>query len=363
MRNSATLSRAAEGSATVNAMLTRPVQPLPPGAALARYAKALRWGADFAAQEFPDSPQVGAALELRQRAAVSAVSTGSAPDLISVGIWDPQTALLLQAVDAFEAARGKMREIPFTTATPREIGTGTVGNWVDETTAKMVLSYAFDSLTLGPSLIGGIVVLSDELLRDRRSDPLIRSLILGTLGRTTTQLFLDLTATSTTAHPGSITSTGTAITATGDVAADLASMLAAITTTGAGLAWMVAPADLAYIAAHINAPDVPKTLLGLPVILAPNAPSHQVTLADLSEIAYAAAPLAIELSRQGTVEMDDAPTMSTGGNGSPAGATGTVVVSMFQTNCVAFKLTRFVNWSVVRDGAVSYCVMNAGSPA
>jgi HK97 family phage major capsid protein len=311
---------------------TRSVAPLTAGIALARFAKALRLGAEFAQREWPDAPHVAHALTLRMKEDAGAMSMSGTPDLVAVGIWDQTTTVLLQGVDAFEAARPRMREIPFNVAAPRELSTGTVGGWVDETTAKPVLSFAFDNVLLPPAVVGGIVVLSDTLIKDRRTEPLIRDRLLATLGRTSTRFFLDPTATATAAHPGSITSTGTAITTTANVAGDLASMLAAITTSGAGLTWILSPLDLAFIAANVNAPDVPRTLLGLPVILAPQAPSHQVTLADLSEVVYAALPLAIDLSRASSLEMDDAPTQTAGAAGSPAGPVGTVVVSMFQTN-------------------------------
>jgi len=69
---------------------------------------------------------------------------------------------------------------------------------------------------------------------------------------------------------------------------------------------------------------------------------------DLAEVAYAAAALDADLSDQATIELESAPTS---------------MVSLYHTNSIAYILSRYANWSVVRSGAVAYMVINAGSPA
>ena len=299
----------------------------------------------------PTRPRLRYALALRQKAAIGAIAT-EASSLVAAGLFDAATALLLQRQSAFEAARHAMHEVPFHVPTPRQLAGGTGGDWIAEGGAKIVIAEMFDNVRLAPHAIGNLVVLTDELLRHPHAEVVIRDMILGTAGRTETQKFLDPEVAATADHPASITNTGTAITATGDIAADLSSMLAAITAPSAsGLTWIVSPLDLAMIAAAVSAPDVPRTLLGLPIVLAPNAPAHLVTLAALGDIAYATRPLEIDLSSQASVEMDGEPVMSAGATGSPAGATGTVVISLFQVNAVAYRVVRWADWAV-RDGAV-----------
>jgi hypothetical protein len=58
--------------------------------------------------------------------------------------------------------------------------------------------------------------------------------------------------------------------------------------------------------------------------------------------------IAVDLSREASLQMDDAPTMD---SDTP---TGTSVVSMFQTNSVAFRAERTINWKRRRDEAVVY---------
>jgi hypothetical protein len=60
----------------------------------------------------------------------------------------------------------------------------------------------------------------------------------------------------------------------------------------------------------------------------------------------------MDLSREASLEMDDAPTMDAGSLGSPAGAVGSTVVSMFQTNSVALRCERYIYWTRRRNAGV-----------
>jgi hypothetical protein len=344
-------------------MITRPVSSLPPGVPFVRFLKGLKYGPEFA-EQFRDSPQVAHALELRTKAAIGGMVSDDAPDLAQLGIYDPATALLLAGVSAFEAASSRMRRLPFNVSVPRETTAGTGGGWVLEGAALPVVSYGFDLLKFSPARLGSLFVASDELLRAPQAEAVLLAAALGAQGRAESAAFLDPTVAAVGNAPASITFGAPAITATASMSADLASMLAAITTSGRGLTWLARLTDLAAIGAALGAaaPDLPRTLLGVPVIVTPNAPAGQVTLADLSEVAYAAAPLEADLSDQATIEMESAPTNAISA-GSPAAPVPTNAISLYQTNSVGYKLSRFLNWAAVRDGAVAYMVMNTGSPA
>jgi hypothetical protein len=56
----------------------------------------------------------------------------------------------------------------------------------------------------------------------------------------------------------------------------------------------------------------------------------------------------IDASREASLEMSDAPT------GTSVTPTGTSLVSMFQTNSIALKAERFVNWKKRREGAAQW---------
>ena len=341
-------------------MLTRPVTRLPDGVKLARYAKALRFGSEYARAQFRDTPEVAEAVAaIRTKAAVSAISTGAAPSLVQLGIYDPATAVLLAGQSAFEAARGRMRELPFNTPTPREADAGTAGAWVPEGAGLPVVSYFFDRVTLSPTLAGSVVVVTDELLRNPSAEATLRNAILRRQGRTESDLFLSPTLVPPTDAPLPITQQGIAITTTGDVGADLATMLAAISTLGSGLTWIAGPRSLGYIASAGF--DVRGgTILGLPALVVPTVSMGLVVLADLAEITYAASPLDVDLSTETAVQMDNAPSNASIA-GSPLVPTPTTVVSLYQTNSTGLRVMRFLNWSVP-EGAVVYCMMNTGSP-
>jgi len=60
----------------------------------------------------------------------------------------------------------------------------------------------------------------------------------------------------------------------------------------------------------------------------------------------------IDVSREASLEMDDQPVMETGALGSPGGPAGSALVSMFQTNSMAIRCERYINWARRRSTAV-----------
>jgi hypothetical protein len=68
----------------------------------------------------------------------------------------------------------------------------------------------------------------------------------------------------------------------------------------------------------------------------------EVFLADDGQVA-------IEVSTEAAIQMLDNPT-----NASTGGTTETTMVSMFQTNSMAIKATRFINYAKRRTQAVAY---------
>jgi hypothetical protein len=183
---------------------------------------------------------------------------------------------------------------------------------------------------------------------------------LGALGSFIDHDFLSPTVTGTASNPASIVAGGTLVSSTGMTAAamttDFGNLIAAITTSGRALVWIMRPTTMARVALVLGAAasDVPRTLFGVPIIASSNSP-QQITLADAGEIVFADdGGFEISLSRQASVEMESEPIGSSIADGSPAGTTATNLVSLFATNCVGTRLTRWVNWEVVRSGAVAY---------
>ena len=92
---------------------------------------------------------------------------------------------------------------------------------------------------------------------------------------------------------------------------------------------------------------------GIPVIVSNFVPKtaggSRFILVFASEIYVADdGVVTIDASREASLQMDDAPTMN---SGTPTAATG--MVSMFQTNSVAIRAERYINWAKARAGAVA----------
>ena len=82
-----------------------------------------------------------------------------------------------------------------------------------------------------------------------------------------------------------------------------------------------------------------------PIIALINAP--QIFLADDGEVT-------ISTSSEASIQMLDNPT-----NASTGGTTPTSVVSMFQTNSLAIKAVRYINWAKARATAAQYIANTA----
>jgi hypothetical protein len=341
------------------------LRPDPPGSAFARFAIAKRFGAEYVRQKFPSTPQVADALEVAiTKAVVPGSTTFNAPDLAALGVTDQATALLLGTFDAFEACSGagRMPSRPFGQSFARELSAGMAGGRIKQGVAMPIKSGIFDTVKFQPSRIGAIVTLTNDVLRmGLGAEAAINTALLGGLGLAETTEFLDPSVAADGDAPASITHGATLVPWDGNAERVLSLMLAAISTPGVGLAWIARPRDLAILAAQLGgAADLPRTLLGLPIIPAPNAPSGQVTLADLAQIPYAAGPLELDLSEEATLEMED-PTTNAVADGSPDAPVPTQVVSLYQANAVAFKISRLSNW-LATSGSVAYTVV-AGSPS
>jgi hypothetical protein len=126
-------------------------------------------------------------------------------------------------------------------------------------------------------------------------------------------------------------------------------MLAAITTAGRGLTWIMKPTTAYRLAATIGgtaAADIPRTLFGIPMVLSINSP-QQVTLVDASQILYSDdGGIDIAVSDEASLQMDTSPT-------DPAVA-ATVFQSLWNNDLWAVRVTRWLAYLRAQTGAVSY---------
>ena len=153
---------------------------------------------------------------------------------------------------------------------------------------------AYDAVSQEAYKAQTIVVFSNELLAlgNSAAERTVRESMIAGVGAFLDAQFLTNTVTLVAnTRPAAITNGATAVTSTGTTAAqmlaDLAGLLAAVTTPGAR-AWVMRPTTAYRIAATIGgtaAVNVPQMLFGIPLVLSANSPSH-VTLLDPSQILY-----------------------------------------------------------------------------
>ena len=355
---------------------------LPKGTEFARYAKCLAAAhgsrseaLEIAKTHYPDMPRLHTVLK-------AAVAAGTTTDSTWAGaLVDYQHF----AGDFVEYLRpmtilGKfgqngipeLRRVPFNIQVPTQTSGGS-GYWVGQGQPKPLTKFDFDNILLTWAKVANIAVLTDELVRfsNPAADVLVRNALAEALQARLDTDFVDPTkAAVANVSPASITNGLTAITSTGvdadairvDVAAVMAPFLAANLTPTNGV-WIMAATTALRLSLMRNSlgqkefPDI--TMLGgyfegLPVIVSQyvhNSTSGgaMVILANASDIYLSDdGGVTIDASREASLQMLDNPT-----NASSDG-TATTMVSMFQTNSIAIRAERMINWKKRRSAAVAY---------
>ena len=179
--------------------------------------------------------------------------------------------------------------------------------------------------------------------------------------------------------PASITNGITAIQSTGnsaaavraDIKAAFAAFIAANNAPTSGV-WVMKTTTALALSMMTNTltsePEFPSitmnggTLAGLPVVSSEYVPVSAsptgdfVVLVNANDIWFAdEGGIAIDMSREATLEMDNAPTGAASALvGSPSNPTAhsNIVVSLWQTNCVGFRAERTLNWARRRESSV-----------
>jgi HK97 family phage major capsid protein len=342
------------------------VSSLPDGTALSRYLMVLGESrgdshrALLLAEQWPTTPTVKATFDLAIKGAVAPGTTSDATFAGPLAVHGIAAEALqaLRGASILGALEGRFRRIPFRTTVPREIGNAG-GAWVGESLATPVAATAFDSLSQEAYKASVIVVLSRELLRigDPDAERTVRQTTVAGVAAVLDSQFLTSTVTLIAGtRPAAVTAGATAITSTGSTAAqmnaDLAAMLAAVTTPGP-LVFVMRPGTAYRIAATIGgtaAVNVPLSLFGVPLVLSANSPA-QITLLDPSQILYSdTGAIDISASEQAAVQLDDAPADPT--------VSATVLTSLWQANLWGLRVTRWISYLRTQTSAVSYMTVS-----
>lgn len=264
--------------------------------------------------------------------------------------------------------QGRLRRLPFDTPVLVQ-NSGGQAAWVQEGSAKPVTQWSYSKTKLEPLTVAAIAAATRQQLMRASvdADMLFRDELARAVGSTMDSTFATPSiAAVPDESPGSIFNGVAALTPNGDtgiigVRCDIATMLNAHNDANLnfdGLFWVMSGRNAIALSQMTNEignlayPTVTPTggtLAGFPVIVSNYAPADFVALVKGSEIYYGdEGGLDVAVSDQASLVMDNDP------GGSSTTPTGTQVVSMFQTNSVAFRVERFVNWQRRRDQAVAW---------
>jgi HK97 family phage prohead protease len=307
-------------------------------------------------------------------------------DLRRLETMNLQTVKAIDGTDPAKASQSRqgtiigripgLRRVPFKIKIPRQTGAATVG-WVGEGKIKPLSQLAFDTVTLEIAKIAGIIVLTDELVRE--SSPAAEGLVRDELAAAVVQYmdsqFVDPTKASNDVSPASVTYGVTPVTATGTTASalrqDVRTLMATFLSTNSQLGsavWIMTQETALGISLMMNTlgqPEFPGismqggTFLGIPVITSEGVPAtggsptdgFPIILVNAGDILLADdGQVTIDASREASLQMDSAPD-------SPETAS-TVMVSMWQHNMMAVKAERYINWTKRRSTAVGF-IQNA----
>jgi hypothetical protein len=299
---------------------------------------------------------------LFRRDGIGAISTGSG----LVG-EDQFGQAFLAEVEPYTAL-GKLAYTPVPTwvKVPRAGASGVTAIWLPEGRAIPVYKGNFESLTLaGDPKVAAAMVFSKELAgsSDPAAEGVFGTMLRNAVVRGSDQALLDPALAATADTPASITNAAPTVASSGAtpdaIVADLAALSAILTDAGlpfVGRSYITSGsiaeylAGLRYPSGVLAFPGVSMaggTLEGLPLAVSDECGS-QIVLVHGPSLLVAAGDIELSATTQATLEMRDDPVAD---SEAPAGASQ--LVSMMQTNSVALRCIRFLNFVVGRTDAVA----------
>jgi HK97 family phage major capsid protein/HK97 family phage prohead protease len=356
-----------------------PEEKLPPGIELSKYvicrAAALKTGVsalELAKHHFPGLTRIQTLLKEVVPAGSTLDSTWAGPlvyptNLVSEFIEYLRPQTILGRID-------NMTRVSFNSRIGGETSGG-AGYWVGQGKAKPLTKGDYNETTIPFTKVANIAVLTEELIRfsSPSAEARVRSLLVRALQERLDIDFIDPAKAAVSGiSPASITNGITQTDSSGvtldavdvDVQAVMTKFIQAhimpthwIMPNSVALSLSLmrtSQGNYAFPTINMNG----GTFYGLPVVTSQYAilgtpANNLVVLVAAPEIFLADdGGFAMDLSREASLEMDDAPTMDAGSLGSPAGATGSVTVSMFQTNSVALRCERYIYWTRRRKAGV-----------
>jgi HK97 family phage major capsid protein/HK97 family phage prohead protease len=338
---------------------------VPKGTAFVRMACAklvcngnLYEAAEYASKRWNDStPEVALSLKAAVAPGTTTDATWAQP-LVNQNISNEFLELLRPATVVGRIPG--LRNVPFNVKVPSQTAGGTY-NWVGEQKPKPVTSLAFSAETLGVNKVAGIIVLTEELVRlsNPSAEALVRADMIAGIAQFIDQQFLDpAKAAVAGVSPASITNGAATAAATTNPMADIMGLINHFATNNIsvdGLTFILSASNALALSFRSNLDGSPQypgismnggTYKGLTFITSNVASTNVVALQPALILFADEGGVTIDASREASLQMDSAPA-------SPADAT-TVMVSLWQMNCVGLRAERFITWKRVGVNAVKY---------
>jgi len=236
--------------------------------------------------------------------------------------------------------------VPFNCKVPFQTSEGAAA-WVQEMFPVPASSEAFgDGATLAPTKVGKIVALSEEFAKmtNPGTAPAMRRALIAKVNAFVDKQFLDPTVAGVVGkNPASITNNVTPLVGTADVKASFTALNAAFYAARPGA---TAPALIANgkYAQQLRGVD-PR--IGIEPIVS-EAAANNLIMIDPDGVLYADGGIEVAFTRDAMLQMSDTP------DAPPTAAT--VYLSLWQANCVGYRILRTVNWAAA-PGAVAYSTM------
>jgi len=229
--------------------------------------------------------------------------------------------------------------------------------WAGQGRPKAATALAYDDVLLGSAKHGGIVVLSDALVRAPAAEPLVQADLIAASAQFADRALLDPGAGAVLdVSPASLTNGAPSFSSSGAdaaaVEADLKLLARSLQDNGILFRspyFVMLPRTALHLAT-LRATDGTRIfpdvgvkggfIWGITVLVTANLPTATdsaaasiVVLVDAAEILLADGGIEIDISRNASLQMVDDP------------ATGAqTLVSLWQTNCVGLRVERWQNW-------------------
>jgi HK97 family phage major capsid protein/HK97 family phage prohead protease len=314
--------------------------------------------AQYAAQRWNDStPEVALYLKAAIAPGTTTDATWAAP-LVNQNIAADFLELLRPATIVGRIPG--LRDVPFNTKVPAQTAGGTY-SWVGEMKPKPVSKLAFASETVGVNKVAGIIVLTEELVRlsNPKAEDVVRGDMIAGIAQFIDQQFIDPAVAAVAGiNPASITNGAPTAAATANPIADIMGLINHFATNNIpvdGLTFVLSPANALALSFRTNldgSAEFPGigigggTYRGMTFITSNSATTNVVALQPALVLFADEGGVTIDASREASLQMDSAPA-------SPADAT-TVLVSLWQNNCVGLRAERFISWKRVGTNSVKY---------